>query len=290
MSEGPVERERVGGRRAGDARTRRWRSLGARWRLARALFAHAFATMTEYRAEITIWVVSGSLPLVMMALWIGMAADGPVGGYGAADFAAYFLLVFFVRQMTGAWVVWELDRAIRLGELSPRLLRPLDPMWQDVADHAAEKLVRLPIIGLPVLAGLWWAEARLALEPAALLGFVALVFGAAALRFFQQYAFSLLAFWTDQAVGLERVFFSLMLVFSGSLAPLDLYPEAVRAVIPYTPFPYLVDVPVQVLLGRIEGAALVQALVVQAVWVALFVLLRWGLWRAGLRRYAAVGA
>jgi hypothetical protein len=28
-------------------------------------------------------MISGSLPLVMMAMWIGLAADGPVGGYGA---------------------------------------------------------------------------------------------------------------------------------------------------------------------------------------------------------------
>ncbi len=261
-----------------------------RWRLAKALFGHSFATMTEYRAEITIWIVSGSLPLVMMALWMGIAGEGPVGGYAAADFAAYFLLVFFVRQMTSTWVVWELDRAIRLGELSPKLLRPMDPMWQDVADHVAEKVLRIPIIGLPVLGGLWWAEARLSLEPTAVAGFVVLVAGAATLRFFQQYSFALLAFWTDQAIGLERVWFSVMLVLSGALAPLDLYPEPVRAVVPYTPFPYLVDVPVQVLLGRIEGSAVAQALLVQLTWTIVFVLARWALWRAGLRRYAAVGA
>jgi ABC-2 type transport system permease protein len=266
------------------------RAVAVRWRVARALLAHAFAMMTEYRAEISIWILSGSLPLVMMAMWIGLAADASVGGYDAADFAAYFLLVFLVRQLTGAWVVWELDRAIRLGELSPRLLRPLDPMWYDVADHVAEKVVRLPLVLLPVVAGLWWAEARLALDAAAVGGFAALVTGAAALRFFQQYAFALLAFWTDQAVGLERIWFSVMLVTSGALAPLDLYPAPVRAVVPYTPFPYLVDVPVQTLLGRLAGPALVQAIAIQAAWLLGFVVLRALLWRYGLRRYAAVGA
>src|SRR3546814_8570367 len=55
---------------------------------------------------------------------------GPMGGYSATDFAAYFLIVFLVRQMTAAWVYEELDREIRHGEMSPRLLRPFDPYWQ----------------------------------------------------------------------------------------------------------------------------------------------------------------
>lgn len=264
--------------------------LGWNLRKAQALFAHAFATMTEYRAEIVIWMISGSLPLVMMAVWMALAADGPVGGYAAADFAAYFLSVFLVRQLTVVWVVWELDREIRLGELSPKLLRPMDPMWVHLADNVAEKAVRLPLVLVPVVAGMAWAGVRVPLTFEALGGFALLVVGAWVIKFFQQYATGLLTFWTDQSVGLERVWFSVSMVLSGALAPLDLFPEALRAALPYTPFPYLIDVPVQALLGRLGGADLALAFAVQAAWGAVFVLARWVLWRQGLRRYGAVGA
>ena len=265
-------------------------ALAANGRKARALFVHAFASMTEYRAEIVIWMISGSLPLVMMAMWIGLAADGPVGGYDAADFAAYFLVVFLVRQLTVVWVIWELDREIRLGELSPKLLRPIDPLWGHVADNLAEKAVRLPLVLVPVTAGLWWAGAQLPLTIESLGGFVLLVVGAWVIKFFQQYATGLLTFWTDQTVGLERVWFSVSMVLSGALAPLDLFPEAVRAVLPYTPFPYLVDVPVQALLGRLAGPELLQAFVIQGAWGLAFVVASRQAWRHGIRRYGAVGA
>jgi ABC-2 type transport system permease protein len=265
-------------------------ALAWRWRKGLALFEHAFATMSEYRAEIVIWMISGSLPLVMMAMWIGLAADGPVGGYGASDFAAYFLAVFLVRQLTVVWVVWELDREIRLGELSPKLLLPIDPLWKHAIENLAEKVVRLPLVVVPVLAGLWWAGAQLPLTVASLGGFVLLLTGAWMIRFFQQYATGLLTFWTDQTVGLERVWFSVSLVLSGALAPLDLFPDRVRALLPYTPFPYLVDVPVRALLGQLTGPELLQAFVVQAAWGSAFIIgSRW-LWRHGLRRYGAVGA
>jgi ABC-2 type transport system permease protein len=265
-------------------------ALGWAARKARALFVHAFATLTEYRAETIIWMISGSLPLVMMAVWITLAADGPVGGYTGSDFAAYFLAVYLVRQMTVVWVVWELDREIRLGELSPKLLRPIDPLWGHMAENLAEKVLRLPLVLIPVAIGFAWTGARLPWTLEALGGFLLLLGGAWVVRFFQQYATGLLTFWTDQTVGLERVWFSVSMVLSGALAPLDLFPAAVRSVLPYTPFPYLVDVPVQALLGRLGGADLLLAFAVQAAWAAAFVAGTRLLWRRGLRRYGAVGA
>ena len=77
---------------------------------ASALLSVTLAAFIEYRAEVLIWMIAGTLPLIMMFIWMGLAANGPVGGYTAADFAAYFLLVFVVRQFTVCWVVQPLSR------------------------------------------------------------------------------------------------------------------------------------------------------------------------------------
>jgi ABC-2 type transport system permease protein len=254
------------------------------------LFVNAFAQMTEYRAEIVIWMIGGSLPLIMMLIWMGLAEAGPVGGYGPADFAAYFLLVFFVRQMTAVWVVWDLDREIRLGELSPKLLRPLDPYWGHVAANLAEKVLRFPLTLLPVVFGLWLAGARLELDLGTLMAFFLALAGAWLIRFNQQYSFGLVAFWKDQAVALEQVWFALYFAFAGTLAPLDLFPEGLQRFLVWTPFPYMLDFPARILLGSVTGAALWQGLAAQGAWALLFVLLRLVLWRKGLERYGAVGA
>ena len=257
---------------------------------AAALFGRAFALLTEYRAEMFVWIVSGSLPLIMMLIWIGLAEDGPVGGYTAPDFAAYFLTVFLVRQATVVWVLWDLDREIRLGELSPKLLRPLDPYWEHVVGNLAEKTLRVPVVLVPVALGLWWAGARLDLSPVNLLIFMFTLAGAWAIRFNQQYSFGLLTFWFDQVLGLEQTYFALYIGLSGALIPLELFPDAVRAAIAYTPFPYMIDFPVQVLLGKVAGAELWRGVAAQGVWVLAFAGLRLLLWRQGLKRYGAVGA
>ncbi len=236
-----------------------------------------------------IWIISGSLPLIMMLIWIGLAEDGPVGGYTAADFAAYFLTVFLVRQATVVWVLWDL-REIRLGELSPKLLRPLNPYWEHVVGNLAEKALRIPIVLLPVALGLWLAGARLDLNLTTILVFILTVAGAWTIRFNQQYSFGTLTFWFDQVLGLEQAYFALYIGLSGALIPLDLFPDAVRSVIVYTPFPYMVNFPAEVLLGKVTGSDLWRGLAAQGGWVLAFAGLRSALWRRGLKRYGAVGA
>ena len=107
------------------------------------LFKVNWRLVLEYRACMVIWVLANTLPLVMLAVWISIADAGPVGNYGAAEFTAYYLALLFVRQMTSVWVAWELDYDIRMGELSPKLLRPIDPIHNHMALHVADKIFRL---------------------------------------------------------------------------------------------------------------------------------------------------
>ena len=42
------------------------------------LFRVGFAGIVAYRAEMTIWILTATLPLIMLALWNAVAAEGPV--------------------------------------------------------------------------------------------------------------------------------------------------------------------------------------------------------------------
>ena len=83
-----------------------------------------FLEAVAYRAELLVWVLSTTMPLIMLALWSAVARDAPVGRFGQTDFVAYFLATFIVRQLTGAWVAWQMSFEVRTGTLSMRLLRP----------------------------------------------------------------------------------------------------------------------------------------------------------------------
>ena len=265
----------------------------AAWNKARILMEVWFAHMSAYRAEIFIWMLAGTIPLVMMAVWIGKAnaAGGDVNGFTQAQFAAYFLSAWLSQQMTVAWVSWELDFQIRQGQLSSKLLRPLDPLWEHLAAHTTERIVRLPFVLVVIGIGLTLVPGtRITSDVWHVLAYLPIITLAFLIRFVIAYCIGILAFWFDQATALDELYFVIAAFLTGSFAPLSLYPPAVRAVIEWLPFPYLVYYPAQVLTGAVHGAEIGRIIAVQLVWLTLLVLLRQWLWRRGLRRYGAVGA
>jgi ABC-2 type transport system permease protein len=264
--------------------------LRHRIRVGRVLFASTLSLFAEYRAELAIWVVAGSLPLVMMFAWIGIAAERPIAGYDTAGFAAYFLTVFYVRQMTPIWVLGVLDRSIRKGELSPMLLRPLHPFWPHAVQHITAVLMRVPAITLFVVAALWLAGALPRLDLLHLPLFVVAIVLAWTVLFNFHYSFGLLAFWTDQAAALQGLIYTLNMIFGGGLVPLDLFPPTLRQILLYTPFRCVIDFPASLLVGHPGIGQIVFGFAAQLAWAAIFVGLRRLLWRRGLQRYSAVGA
>ena len=95
------------------------------------------AETVAYRAEFLVWMLTSTMPLIMLALWTSVAAEAPFENYTSAHFVAYFLAALVVRNLTGNWVAWQLAEEIRLGVLSMRLLRPIHPFIAFATSHVA---------------------------------------------------------------------------------------------------------------------------------------------------------
>lgn len=247
-----------------------------------------YAYMVEYRAELILWVLSGSLPLILMGVWI-QAAQGGQFGLSPVEFARYFLAVFLIRQFTVVWVVWEFEREVVEGKLSPRLLQPVDPVWHHVAAHLAERAARLPfslfLVGLFFLLypqSFWiphWFNLLLFI-PAVAIAFV--------LRFLTQYTFAIFAFWTERASAIEQFWFLFYLFLSGMIGPLELFPEGVRNFLAWTPFPYMIYFPASLIVGLPVNVGQSFAAIIG--WCVIFFIINRWLWKKGLKKYSGMGA
>ncbi|HEY9620119.1 MAG TPA: ABC-2 family transporter protein [Crinalium sp.] len=257
-------------------------------RKAGTLISVYYAYMVEYRAELLFWVLSGTLPLILMGVWVEASQQGKFG-LSPLDFIRYFLAVFVVRQFSVVWVIWDFEREIVEGKLSLRLLQPLDPGWHHFASHFAERFARLPFAF--ILIGLFFVLYPQAIWipsiPTLLLS-VLLISLAFTLRFIIQYTFAMFAFWTERASALEQFFFLFYLFLSGMIAPLELFPPVVRQIVEWTPFPYMINFPASVLVGLPVDIG--KGLAVTLGWIVLsFGLNRW-LWHKGLKQYSGMGA
>jgi ABC-2 type transport system permease protein len=258
------------------------------WRKLRALGDANFALWVEYRAELFLWVLAGSLPLILMGVWGEVSKNGAFP-LARGEFIRYFLAVFLARQLTFVWVIWEFEELVVTGRLSPLLLQPLNPVWRFVVAHLTERVARLPFALVIVLFGFaLYPDAFFVPSIVDVLGFALALTVAFWVRFLLQYAFSMLTFWSERASAIEDLWFGMHLFLSGLIAPLDVYPPLVREIAELTPFPYLIYFPARMLLG--QPPPLGQAGAVLAAWGGASFVLYWYLWRRGLRHYSAMGA
>ena len=257
-------------------------------KLASSLLSVYYAYMVEYRAELLFWVLSGSLPLILLGVWT-QASRGGNFALDATEFARYFLAVFLTRQFTVVWVIWDFEREVVEGTLSFRLLQPLDPGWHHYSRHLAERGARIPFIAALVgLFALLYPQAVWRPEVWRLLLFGLTLMLAFTLRFLVQYTFAMLAFWMARAVAIEQFWYLFYLFLSGLVAPLTVFPSAMAAIALWTPFPYLIYFPVAILLGL--EVSWLQGFSIMLGWCLIFWLANRWLWKRGLRRYSGMGA
>ena len=257
-------------------------------RKAKTLLMAHYAHMLEYRAEIFLWALSNSLPIILMGVWI-KASEGGNFDFTPQQFAQYFFSVFIVRQLTTIWVIWEFEREVLEGKLSLRLLQPLDPVWHHVARHLAEKMTRIPLIAL--FCGLFFLLYPEAAWIPSLSNFCLSILAIAfafILRFAIQYTFAMLAFWTERASAVQQFWFLFYVFLSGTIAPLEVFPDTVRQIVEWTPFPYLMHFPATLLMGL--PVNFFRSILIMFGWTTIFIVLNRWLWRKGLKQYSGMGA
>lgn len=249
-----------------------------------------FVDAVAYRAELIVWMLTMTMPLVSLALWSAVAEGGPVGRFGQREFVAYFLAVLVVRQTTGSWVVWEMTQEMKAGTLALRLLKPVHPL----VAYAAENVGALPmraLAALPLVVVALASESRRAIthDPVLLAVFVVSLALALALNFATMAAIGALGFWIESAAGIFEIWFGCSLLLSGYLIPLDLYPRWADAMTRFLPFRYALAFPVDALLGAISRREALASLGVEAAFVVVTLFGAFVVWKRGARRYGVFG-
>lgn len=272
-------------------------------RTLRVYLTAFYALMVEYRAEIFLWAIATSLPLIMMGVWIEAADSGKFAGFTPLDAARYFIAVFVVRQITICWVIHDFEYLVVSGKLSPMLLHPIDPIYRFILMHLGEHGARAPFgVLLVVLCFVIVPDALLgnADQPGAWLPawwriLLALVasYGAFLLRFIIQYTTAIAAFWVERVSALDGINYLPYIFLSGLTVPIHLLPDYLQHIVLWTPFPYMLWFPAQLVAApaeQITAAFVIRGFATLAGWgVVIFIVNRW-LWKRGLKHYSAMGA
>lgn len=262
------------------------RTLRAVPTLLRISLTESFA----WRAELFIWILATTMPLVMMPLWMSVTRGGPVQGMNENDVRAYFLATFIIRQLGSVWASWQINMEVRQGTLSMRLLKPFPPL----AAYAIECLGALPLrlsVALPLAVAMLvhFASGSLADTPVEWAMLAASIVLAWLLTFSVQVGIGALSFWFESSTKLSEAWTAGYFVLSGYLVPPQMFPPAMQRALDWLPFRYQLGLPVELLTSRHDLATAGELLTRQAGFVLVFGTLATLVWRAGVKRFGAFG-
>lgn len=253
------------------------------------------AEAIAYRAEMLVWVLSTTMPFVMWVMLSAVAEAAPIIGtsgkhYSATSFSAYFLSAFIVRQLVSSWASWEMNFEVRQGTLSMRLLRPIHPVISYAMSHVAALPLRV-FVSIPVSIALVFsaASAELPRDPRIWALWIPCLVGAWFVAFFSNIMVGTLCFFMESSLKVMEVWLACLMVFSGYLIPLDLFPPVLRAVVELLPFRYQIGLPVELMTGRYGFDEALKLIAIQWAWAAALVVIAFTAWRAGVKRFQAFG-
>ena len=112
---------------------------------------------------------------------------------------------------------------------------------------------------------------------------------AIALNFLLFYSISAISFWIVEVGFLFEGIRIITILLSGGIFPLEVFGERFMQVVNLLPFKYTVSFPINVLNGKTDPADIVVGILVQCLWIIIFLAVSNLLWRVGSRRFVAVG-
>ena len=174
---------------------------------------------------------------------------GQTQGYSLEKMIQYqfwiMILDFFVRSH---FFSENLSEQIRLGKISSFLLYPFGFISYQLSLFISDKIIQLFVGGMALSLAVWFHFTD-PVQLSVLIKSLLLILMVSGFWFVTQIFVGMLAFWLEETWSLNVCIRFITAFLSGSLLPLDFYPETLTKILLWTPFPYLIYFPVKVLMG-----------------------------------------
>ena len=257
--------------------------MGSALRPYFAVFRARFQLLLQYRAAALAGFGTqcwwGAIKIMVYAAFFRSATSTPMTLRQAIDYV-------WLGQAFLTMLPWSADpeiaRMMRSGDVAYERLRPLDAYGFWYARAAARRTATPLLRAVPMLitAGLllpllgareWGLSAPAGVQAAAL--FAASMVLVVMLSSAVASLMDVLTVATLSDKGVNSLAGPLIIILSGSLIPLPLFPEWMQPLLRLQPFAGLLDTPLRIYGGHLGGTDAVAALGRQAVWVVLLVML-----------------
>ncbi len=246
-----------------------------------------------YRETILSYAVGNLLELSLQVIvWSAIYAHIPmISGYTKDEMITYIAFGWFFMFFTTNYnLEYRIADHIQRGQLSQFLLKPQSYLKYMAAINVGRVSVPLIAVILQCLAAFLLLRNELIIpeEISIYPALAAMMLAVFLLKFLISALIGMAAFWTTEIDGIYYSIDVVIRFLSGGFFPLTLFP-GLFAACKFLPFMHTFFVPAQLFLGRMGIGEAALSLLVQSFWIIVFYAAVKLAWRAGLKRYEAVG-
>jgi len=258
-----------------------------------AISLTSFKQAIAYRFNIFLYSLGTLFQiLVMAAIWTVLRDNNQItGALNYQELVSFSILAFSASALFSNFgVFFYLTEKIKKGDIVLELIRPVDFIFHLFFRNLGNTLFRLIFIFTPfILLGYFF----FGLLPPASLGhlgatLLSLILGYG-LNFLIFYLFALLSFYSLDNMGTLLLFLVSMQFLSGTVIPLDYYPDILRDVLNQLPFAKIYYQPISFYLGKLPLENLGGLLLNQGLWLVGIWLVASMAWRGLSRRLIIQG-
>ncbi len=255
-------------------------------------YQNALSTFFQYRLNLGLLLISHFVSLSgLIYLWLAIYNSGQkVGAYTLSQIILYYLLLTVLRLTIadGVGMGFQVSDEIKDGLITSYLLKPFSYPLEQLLKLLAQATVNALFV-IPILVLLGFIFKSLIALPSFhnILAFLASSLVGLLFYYLIYFLSALSAFWIYKA---RSVIYGVIIVSSlmnGSMLPLDLFPDWLQTASLYLPFQYLMFVPIQAYLGRVNNWG--QIIMLTLLWIVILAIAITGAWRMGIKKFEAVG-
>lgn len=260
------------------------------------VFSLSLRKVFAYRADFWINFIATIVGEVGVAYFLWQAvykirAQETLSGYTFPTMVLYFVIVSLIGKVIRGPEISFVSIDIYDGSLSRYLVYPISFLLYKFVGFLSNSFVALiqMVACLIFYFCVFGMPTGIVLTPLSIFYALLMINAALIYYFVTASVIEMFAFWFDNLWSVI-VMFNLITYFAGGgIVPLELFPEWFRNGIAYTPFPYLLAVPVKFVMGMGSLQDLVRGILVLGAWLGLSIMLIRVVWRRGLKQYTGVG-
>ena len=247
---------------------------------------------TQYRGAVLGGIVCQIFfGLVLIAVYRALYAGKPQSLPFSHVTTYVWLQQAFFRMLLASDA--ELMDKVRTGGIAYDLCRPLYLYGFYYARIMAQKLMgsllrAFPMLVFAALLPEGWGISLPASLPALMLALAALLLGLGCVCAMENMSMGFTMRTLDPK-GFQAMLNLLMMILSGNVLPLTLYPDSWQRVITLLPYAQMLDAPIRLYTGEYEIPQAPGVLLLQAAWTVLLVLAGMMLWKRNQRRLIIQG-